>query len=124
MCLKLKATAIVKGSFQDKRDMADVMNRVGLNVEPYFIDADDVDGEIFKNTGHSLGDRTTMLMHVADKYLMPDSDTCLRNEGLTDFDLRDDLVRYVGPEGTYIISYEAVYPVGRYERNAKYSYHP
>lgn len=110
--------------FQDKRDMADVMKRVGLDVVPHFIGADEVDGEVFKNTGHSLGDRTAMLLHVAETSLNPQSETCARREGPTDFDHRDDQVRYEGPEGTYVISYEAGYPVGRFERRALYSYQP
>jgi hypothetical protein len=107
--------------FQDKADAAAAMQKAGLDVETLFVGKDQLDGKIFKDTGHSIGDRTQMLLHIAAPYLDPESDRCLRREGPADFDLRDDRVRYPGPTGTYILGYEAGYPVGRFERHSVYS---
>ncbi|MBI2424260.1 MAG: DUF2920 family protein [Candidatus Hydrogenedentes bacterium] len=101
--------------FEDKRDMVDVMGRAGLDVVPHFIDAAQVDNEVFTDAAHSLGDRTRIVQRVADTWLNPASATCLRRQGPNDFDLRDGQVRYEGPTGAYIIGYEAGYPVGRFE---------
>ncbi|MCC6144239.1 MAG: DUF2920 family protein [Candidatus Hydrogenedentes bacterium] len=107
--------------FPDKADAAAAMQEAGLDVETHFIGDEQLDGKIFKDTGHSIGDRTRMLLHIGAPYLDPASEQCLRREGPTDFDLRDDTVRYPGPTGTCIIGYEAGYPVGRFERHSIFS---
>ena len=107
--------------FFDKRDMADLMSRAELDVETHFIGADQVDGDLFKDTGHSVGDRTKMVLHVARKYLDPDGPESRRRAGPTDFDLRDSVVRYAGPTATWIIGYEAGYPVLRVEPHHRHA---
>ncbi|MBN2312157.1 MAG: DUF2920 family protein [Candidatus Hydrogenedentes bacterium] len=101
----------------DAREMVANMQAAGLDVEPHFITDAEVDGDVFTSTGHSMGDRTRIVFHVADAYLLPDSPDALSRSGKTDFECRDERVQYRTPGGTYIISYEAGYPVGRFERH-------
>lgn len=98
------------------REMAHNMKAAELDVEPHFITDADLDGEILTTTGHSLGNRTKIVGKFAAQYLLPDSpDTNVRTTP-SDFDRRDEDVRYETPNGTYIISYRDGYPVGRFER--------
>ncbi len=99
------------------RELVDNMKSAGLDVEPHFITKEHVDGKIFTTTGHALGNRTLIVQHVADKYLLPDGKEALRRTGPTDFDRRDQTVRYPTKNGAWVISYEAGYPVGRFEES-------
>lgn len=98
----------------DTREMIANFQAAGLDVEPHIITADQVDGETFKDTGHSLGDRTQILAKLAGTYLDPKSPEILRREGHPDFD-RHDEVRYPVEGGVFVISYANGYPVGRFE---------
>lgn len=100
----------------DAREMAANMKAAGLDVEPHFITKADCDGKPLANTGHSVGNRTQICFHWGDKYLKPDSPTAIVRKGRTDFDLRDEKVRFRTPNGGTIISYKAGYPVGRFVR--------
>ena len=101
---------------EDAREMVRNMQGAGLDVEPYFIADADVDGKVLKTTGHALGDRTAIVHRFADRYLKPDSPEKFHREGTTDFEQRDEKVRYETPNGAYVISYVAGYPIGRFER--------
>ncbi len=98
------------------REMAQNMQDAGLDVEPHFITDADLDGEILTTTGHSLGNRTKIVSRFAEQYLLPDSPDAKVRTTPSDFDRRDEDVRYETPNGTYIISYREGYPVGRFER--------
>ena len=74
-----------------------------------------LDGAAFKTTGHALGDRTKIVFKVADRYLLPDGPDRLLREGRTDFQLRDELVRYATPGGEYVVSYLEGAPTVRFE---------
>lgn len=100
---------------EDAREMAANMKQAGFDVEAHFITKKDLDGKVFKNTGHGVGDRTRIVDTFAGKYLRPDSDAALVRPYPCDFELRDEKVRYAGPNGVYVISYKAGYPVGRFE---------
>lgn len=102
--------------FEDAREMVENMRAAGIDVEPHFVTPDKVDGKVFTTTGHALGDRTQIVFQVADKYLLPDSPDAAVRAAKSDFELRDAHVRYDTPTGTYVISYESGYPVGRFER--------
>ena len=52
---------------------------------------------------------------MAGDYLRPDSPKLKVRQGMCDFDLRDEQVRYETPGGAWIISYQRGYPVGRFE---------
>ena len=103
---------------EDAREMAANMQAAGLDVEPHFITQDQVDGKVIKSTAHALGDRTLILFKYADKYLLADSPDAQVREGPSDFELRDDKVRYQTPNGCFVISYEHGFPVGRFEGTA------
>jgi predicted esterase len=101
---------------EDAREMADNLRAAGLDVEPHFITEADLDGEVLKSTGHSLGDRTKIVSKFAGQYLDPGSTETLVRTTPSDFEHRDDEVRYETPNGVYIISYNEGYPVGLFER--------
>jgi hypothetical protein len=95
------------------------MKAAGLDVEPHYVRKKDVDGDLFLNSGHPIGNRTRLLIHFADKYLSPGSAEMRRTGGPSDFDARDESVRYVTKRGAYVVSYADGYPVGRFEPCAR-----
>jgi cephalosporin-C deacetylase-like acetyl esterase len=96
--------------------MVESMNKARLAVEPHFIGRDQVDGKVFTSSGHALGaDRTQIVFHVADQYLLADRESGLVRRGPTDFEHRDEAVQYRTSRGRYVISYVTGYPVGRFE---------
>jgi len=100
---------------EDAREMVANMKAAGMDVEAVWVTQDILDGETFKSTGHSMGDRTRIVFYTADKYLKQDSADLVVREGLTDFE-RKETIRYDVPGGAYLISYEKGYPVGTFER--------
>lgn len=102
-------------SYDDAVELVGNMRGAELDVEPWFIKPEHVDGKVFTTTGHALGNRTSIVFQVAGKYAVPDGPSALVRRGPGDFDLRDELVRYPTSNGTYIISYRDGYPVGRFE---------
>ncbi|MFN0019915.1 MAG: DUF2920 family protein [Pirellulaceae bacterium] len=101
--------------FADAQELVANYQAAGLNVEPRFIAKKDLDGEVFTSSGHSLGNRTKIVLQEAGKYLTPGSAEMASRSGNSDFDLRDELVRYKTPSGVFVISYGAGFPVGRFE---------
>jgi len=99
--------------FRDAQEMVTNMRTAKLDVEPYFISKDKVDGQVFTNTGHSLGNRTDIVFHVATKYLSPNSPHTLRRQGPSDFERRDE-IRYRTTNGEFVISYKKGLPVGHF----------
>lgn len=104
---------------EDAREMAENMRVAGLDVEPHFIGKDDIDGKAVKNTEHSIGDRTQVVFQFADAYLKPGLPTSLMRKGMSDFEARDEKVRYSTPDGSYVISYKGGYPEGRFEASSE-----
>lgn len=104
--------------YADAREMVANLQAAGLTVDPHFIEQKDVDGRVFTSSGHPLGNRTEIVFRVAEKFLIAGSQGSLSRREPTDFDLRDEQVRYKTPGGQFIISYAAGYPVGRYEPDA------
>lgn len=100
----------------DAREMAANMESAGVDVEPHFIEESDLDGEILTTTGHSLGNRTEIVEEFAGKYLAPGGTNALERKTPSDFELRDENVRYATANGAFVISYTAGFPVGRFER--------
>lgn len=103
--------------FADAQEMVEQMRQAGIDVEPHFIGRSQLDGQIFTGTGHALGDRTRIVLHVAGKYLTdaPEVTTALRRREATDFERRDEQVRYPTTGGQFLISYREGFPVGRFE---------
>lgn len=101
----------------DKHTMIDNMKKAGLTVEPHFLTKDKIDGKVFKSTGHSMGNRDLIVTQVGDKYMKTASPTAAIRSGLTDFDRRDEQVRYVTSGGAYVVSYKQGFPEIRFESN-------
>lgn len=101
----------------DKHEMIDNMKKAGLTVEAHFLTKDKIDGKVFKSTGHSMGNRDLIVTQVGDQYMKTDSPTAAVRSGLTDFDRRDEQVRYATPNGAYVISYKQGLPEIRFESN-------
>lgn len=102
----------------DAREMVENLAAAGLDVTAHFITPEKVDGTVFTTAGHALGDRTAIVFEVAGALLDPGSPDALFREGSTDFDLRDECVRFPAPGGDYVISYADGTPAGRFERKA------
>jgi len=101
---------------EDAREMVANMQDAGLSAESVWVTQDMLDGKAFKSTGHSLGDRTRIVFKVAGTYLLPGAPDAAVRAGKTDFDLRDEQVRYKTPGGVYIMSYAEGCPTGRFKR--------
>ncbi len=100
---------------QDAREMVANMQAAGIDVEPHFITRADLDGTVFKDTGHAVGNRTLIVDRLAGKYLSPSSPVMRRRSTPCDFELREEKVRYATPAGVWVISYTQGFPVGRFE---------
>ena len=99
----------------DTREMVTNLQTAGFTVDAHLISDADIDGKVITNTGHGVGNRTLIVNKFAAKYLLVDGAQAATREGKTDFEYRDELVKYSTPNGTYIISYKQGYPVGRFE---------
>jgi predicted esterase len=99
--------------FLDVEEMVKNYQSAQLDVEPHFIDEKNSEGSVFKNSGHSLGDRTSILFKVADQYILPDGKNARKLNGPTDFE-RKEIIKYPTANGVYEISYKKGYPVGRF----------
>jgi hypothetical protein len=102
----------------DKRRLVRKMARAGLKVDARFIGEKDLDGEVFTDTGHSVGDRTKILQHVADAALLPGSPDAAVRKGASDFERRE-VIRYETKNGRWEIYFAAGYPVGRFVAGGK-----
>lgn len=98
---------------EDAREMVANMQATGLDVEPHFLQEQDLDGKVFTSTGHPLGNRTEIVLKVAGDYLRPDSPRRLRRPGPTDFERRD-AIHYPTSGGEFVISYAQGFPVGTF----------
>jgi cephalosporin-C deacetylase-like acetyl esterase len=101
--------------FADAHELVANFQAAGLSVEPRFIAKKDLDGEVFTSSSHALGNRTKIVLQVAEKHLTPGSPDALVRPGNNDFDLHDELVRYRTPGGEFVICYAAGFPVVRFE---------
>jgi predicted peptidase len=98
----------------DAVELVQLMSAAGLDIEAHLITSADVDGTIFTSAGHSLGDRTQIVLKIAGRYLAADSPELLRRSGPSDFE-RKESVHYQTPGGQFIISFEHGYPTGHFE---------
>ncbi len=110
--------------FPDAEELVGNFHAAGLSVDPHFIGKMDLDGEVFASSGHSLGNRTKIVLQVAETFLTPGSPKALVHPDNNDFDLRDERVRYETPGGEFVISYAAGFPVGRFEPRAPVPTYP
>lgn len=59
----------------EARELAANLEAAGFSVEAHFVGEGDLDGKVFTDTGHSVGDRTRILQKVADPHLLPSSES-------------------------------------------------
>ena len=88
----------------DKRRVVEAMRAAGLDVESHFIAKGDADGKLIKNSAHSIGNRTELLMHFAGDYLSPASGKMCRLNGPSDFERRE-VISYPTTGGEHLISF-------------------
>lgn len=104
--------------FADAQEMVEAMKRADCDVVPWFLTQADVDGKIFTGSGHGLGNRTEIVFKVAGPQLQLDGPEALVRAGPSDFDRKDERVRYKTTNGTFVISYRDGYPVSRFEADS------
>ncbi len=88
----------------DKQRVVAAMLAAGLDVEPHFITDADIDGKMIRNTGHSIGDRTGILLKFAAPYLTPGNPLLCRLTDPCDF-VRHAAIRYPTSDGVVTINY-------------------
>lgn len=98
----------------DADEFAANMNASGLDFLYVPVTAETVDGKVFMNTGHGLGDRTRIVEAIAGRFLDPASPDHRRRRGATDFERRE-AIRYPTERGVWIIDYATGIPEGRFE---------
>ena len=90
----------------EKRVLVQRFMDAGYRVAAWFPDIDDIDGKRVKGIGHGdIGDRTDLLIDVADAYLNPTSPEVCRREYVMDFD-RGSCIQYEVHGGTYVIHFD------------------
>ena len=109
---------------REAQELVEAMRKAKLAIEPHYVDRARVDQarveeRVFTGTGHTLGDRTQIVLQVAEHYLATGGAQSLRREGRTDFEHGDELVRYRTSAGEFVVSYRDGFPVGRFEPDSK-----
>ena len=94
----------------DTQRVAAAMQAAGLKVETHFFAKTDIDGKIVKNTGHSIGNRTTLLVTFAGDYLTPGNAKMCRLTSGSDF-ARRDKVTYDTSDARYSMDFSGGTPV-------------
>ncbi|HAH48577.1 DUF2920 family protein [Gimesia sp.] len=100
--------------YEDAKQMVQNMQAADLDVKAKFVTQADLDGVVFKNTGHSLGDRTKMIVEFGGPYIIPGNQKFRLRESPTDFELKQDVI-YPTSDGRYVISYSNGVPEVRFE---------
>ena len=88
----------------DARRVATAIETAGLEVDAHFLSKADIDNKLILESGHSIGDRTSLLLHFAGEYLRPDSPKMRRLQGPVDF-IRGGQITYPTSDTTYIVDY-------------------
>ncbi|QDU01773.1 Prolyl oligopeptidase family protein [Gimesia chilikensis] len=100
--------------YADARDMYQNMKAAGLDVSAKFVTENDLDGKIFKSIGHSLGDRTQMIVQLGGEFIIPGRPQYRLRSSPTDIELKQDVV-YPTSDGRYVISWQKGIPEVRFE---------
>ncbi len=103
------------------------MQAGGLKVKPIFVDQARIDGKTYTSTGHSLGDRTRIVLEQAgvlsESSTFSDVSLPLRSQEQTDFDHKD-VIRYRTSSGAFLIDYSQGFPIGRFEAETSLPEYP
>lgn len=100
--------------YADAKTMVQNMKAAQLDVEAKFVTPADIDNVVFKNIGHSLGDRTKMMIKYGGEYAIPRREKFRLRTSPTDFELKQDVI-YPTSDGRYVISYADGVPTVRFE---------
>ncbi|WP_339733273.1 DUF2920 family protein [uncultured Gimesia sp.] len=100
--------------YPDAKQMFQNMKAAQLDVEAKFVTPADIDNVVFKTTGHSLGDRTQMMIQYGGDYMIPGRPQFRLRKTPTDFELKQDVI-YPTSDGRYVISYADGNPTVRFE---------
>lgn len=100
--------------YADAKEMVQNMKAAQLDVEAKFVTPADIDNVVFKNIGHSLGDRTQMMIKYGGEYAIPGREKFRLRTSPTDFELKQDVI-YPTSDGRYVISYADGVPTIRFE---------
>jgi predicted esterase len=98
----------------DKKRVVEAMQAAGLDVDAHFLAAADVDNALIKNAGHSIGNRTELLLRFARPWLAADSGTACRLKGPDDFERKEDL-DFPVEGGAWVVSYAGPFPEIRWK---------
>lgn len=101
--------------FADAEELVANLKAARLDVQARFVTPDDLDGKVFTSAGHPLGNRTEIALQVAGDVLRTDGKAFVRRTTPTDFERKDESARYQTPNGEFVISYAAGFPIGRFE---------
>ncbi len=102
--------------YEDAREMFENMKAAGLDVDAKFVTKADLDKVVFKSTGHSLGDRTKMMVQFGSDYMLPGRKTYRLRKSPSDFELKKDVI-YPTTDGRFVVSYAGGVPTIRFEAN-------
>jgi hypothetical protein len=102
----------------DALEMVTNLRAARFKVDTKFVSLNDLDGEVFTGTGHSLGNRTLIVQRVSKEYLFPNGAHETMRFGRNDFECRDEII-YPTTNGRFVISYANGYPVGRFEAKSE-----
>ena len=69
--------------FADAQELVANFQAAGLSVEPHFIAKKDLDGEVFTSSGHALGNRTKIVLQVAESISLPEVPRLLFGPAMT-----------------------------------------
>lgn len=105
--------------YPDAVEMVENMRRAGLDVQPNWIGQEQLDGTVFTSAGHSLGDRTRIVLRHFPENNPSQGATGkappgLLRKGRSDFELREE-IEYPTSQGAFVISYRDGAPIGRFE---------
>lgn len=109
---------------EDVVRMAKNFEQFDLDIELRMISKQEIDGDVFKDSKHSLGDRTKILFKVGDRYMKPGSRWMRVRDGDTDFEHHElgdhPSVVYATQNGRFTISYDkGGMPVGAFIGNTE-----
>ncbi len=123
-----RAKIIVVHGVNDTVCPADDVVRMARNFEStldfdlHLVSKREIDGEVFADSKHSLGDRTKILFKFGERYMQPGSQWMRVHDGKTDFENHEHpgwpSVMYPTQNGVYTITYgEDGMPVGEFIAN-------
>ncbi|MBN4074181.1 DUF2920 family protein, partial [bacterium AH-315-E10] len=98
----------------DKRRVMNALKSAGADVQAHYMSQSDIDGDLIMDSGHGIGDRTHLLQHFADSYLLPDGPDMCRLKEPCNFE-SGRAVCFPTEQGEYVIDYSMGYPEAKFQ---------